>query len=255
VVQSDRMACLRAQTVANVGGPASRLRPLRHPFSFRPDFCEAADPESNGVVEALVGYAKSDLVVPSDAWDDLDHANADAQVWCQEINGRIHNEICAVPAERLVEERRVMRALPSLSHRLYAAKLARSIISRPCVSARYSVPSKLIGERIEVVAGAREVVVYRGDTEVAHHPLVAPGEVSISDDHYGKPAAKPRRAIRRRSNVERTFVSLGDVAEDFLRAAAGHRGLRKPTREHRRLGGAQERDARGQGGRIVKNAT
>ena len=33
-------------------------------FGFRPDFCEAADPESKGMVERLVGYAKSDLVVP-----------------------------------------------------------------------------------------------------------------------------------------------------------------------------------------------
>jgi hypothetical protein len=64
------------------------------------------------------------------------------------------------------------------------------------------------------------VVIYRGDMEVAHHPLVAPGEVSISDDHYGKPAAKPRRAIRVKRNSERAFISLGEAAEDFLRAAA-----------------------------------
>lgn len=44
--------------------------------------------------------------------------------------------------------------------------------------------------------------------------------MSISDDHYGRPAAKPRRAIRPKSTAERAFVSLGEVAEDFLRAAA-----------------------------------
>src|SRR5438309_2292685 len=37
-------------------------------FGFQPDFCEAADPESKGVVEALVGYAKRDLVVPAGGW-------------------------------------------------------------------------------------------------------------------------------------------------------------------------------------------
>ena len=31
---------------------------------FRPDFCEAADPESKGIVENLVGYAKTDLMIP-----------------------------------------------------------------------------------------------------------------------------------------------------------------------------------------------
>lgn len=222
VVLSDRMGCLRAQTVANVVVPHPDYVRFATHFSFRPDFCEAGDPESKGIVEALVGYAKSDLVVPSPGWDDIELANTDAKTWCGEVNARVHSEICAVPAERLVEERRVMRALPSLRPPLRRGE-TRKVDRLSTVrfgSARYSVPSKLIGERVEIVAGAREVVIYRHDREVARHPLVAPGEVSISDEHYGKPAAKPRRAIRPKSNVERSFISLGGVAEDFLRAAA-----------------------------------
>jgi hypothetical protein len=79
-------------------------------FGFRPDFCEAGDPASKGVVEWLVGYAKSDLEVPAGAWDDV----ASARRWCTEVNGRTHSEICAIPAERLHEEHKAMRALPSL---------------------------------------------------------------------------------------------------------------------------------------------
>jgi len=45
---------------------------LRHPdyvrfathYRFRPDFCQARDPQSKGIVENLVGYAKRDLMVP-----------------------------------------------------------------------------------------------------------------------------------------------------------------------------------------------
>ena len=33
-------------------------------YRFRPDFCEAADPESKGIVENLVGYGKDDLLRP-----------------------------------------------------------------------------------------------------------------------------------------------------------------------------------------------
>lgn len=222
VVLSDRMGCLRAQTVANVVVPHPDYVRFATHFSFRPDFCEAGDPESKGIVEALVGYAKSDLVVSSEGWDDVDHANVDAAAWCHEVNTRVHSEICAVPAERLVEERRVMRALPSLRPPLRRGE-TRKVDRLSTVrfgSARYSVPSRLIGERVEVVAGAREVVIYRAGGEVARHPLVAPGEVSITDDHYGKPAAQPRRAIRPKSSVERNFIALGSVAEDFLRAAA-----------------------------------
>jgi hypothetical protein len=37
-------------------------------FGFRPDFCEAANPESKGVVEALCRYAQEVLIVPAGQW-------------------------------------------------------------------------------------------------------------------------------------------------------------------------------------------
>jgi len=45
----------RSPTAGWRSGPTTR---------FRPDYCEAADPQSKGMVENLVGYAKSDLMVP-----------------------------------------------------------------------------------------------------------------------------------------------------------------------------------------------
>ena len=83
-------------------------------YGFRPDFCEAADPESKGIVEHLVGYAKSDLMVPQAPFGDLAAANAAAAAWCAEVNGAVHSEICAVPAEQLVIERELLAPLPSL---------------------------------------------------------------------------------------------------------------------------------------------
>ena len=35
-------------------------------YGTRPDFCEGADPESKGLVENLVGYVKSDLMIPEE---------------------------------------------------------------------------------------------------------------------------------------------------------------------------------------------
>lgn len=40
-------------------------------------------------MENLVGYAKTDLVIPScDGWTSLAQANADARDWCAEVNGK-----------------------------------------------------------------------------------------------------------------------------------------------------------------------
>lgn len=168
VVLSDRMGCLRAQTVANVVVPHPDYVRFATHFGFRPDFCESGDPESKGVVEHLVGYAKSDLVVPSESRDDIDQGNVEAKAWCWEVNSRTHTEIAAVPVERLAEERRAMRALPSLRPPLRRGE-TRKVDRLSTVrfgSARYSVPSELIGEKVEVAAAAREVVIYRGDKEI-----------------------------------------------------------------------------------------
>jgi transposase len=66
VVLADRMACLKGGVVANVVVPTSDYVRFAAHYGFKPDFCEAADPESKGIVEHLVGYAKSDLVVPQE---------------------------------------------------------------------------------------------------------------------------------------------------------------------------------------------
>jgi transposase len=222
VVLSDRMAGLRATTVANVVVPHPDYVRFALRYGFRPDFCEAADPQSKGVVEHLVGYAQTDLLVPEGPFATLADANAAAAVWCAEVNGRPHSEICAVPLERLVREREALRSLPSLRPPLRQGEL-RKVDRLGCVrfgSARYSVPHALVGRQVELSASGGEVVIVHGEDEVARHPLVAPGEVSLQDAHYGGPAQSPARAVRPRSQAERGFLTLGPVAEQYLRAAA-----------------------------------
>src|SRR5918994_7322187 len=51
VVLADRMGCLKAGTVANVVVPHPEYVRFAAQYGFRPDFCEAADPESKGLVE------------------------------------------------------------------------------------------------------------------------------------------------------------------------------------------------------------
>jgi hypothetical protein len=94
--------------VANVAVTAPEYLRFAAHYGFRPDFCEAADPESKGIAENLVGYAKSDLMVPQVPFGDLAAANAQAAAWCAEVNGAVHSEICAVPAQRLVTERELL---------------------------------------------------------------------------------------------------------------------------------------------------
>jgi hypothetical protein len=224
VVLSDRMGCLKGAVVAGVVVPTPAYVRFATHYGFRPDFCEGQDPESKGIVENLVGYAKLDLVVPANLTvADLGAANARARTWCAEVNGRVHSEISAVPAERLASELELMGGLPSLRLRLGRVTF-RKVDRLSCVrigSARYSVPVRLIGQSVEVQVKDARVRIIDGDEIVADHGLVAPGEASVADEHYGGARPAPRRAVRPKTQAEKAFCSLGPVAEAFIKGAAG----------------------------------
>jgi hypothetical protein len=51
-------------------------------------------------------------------------------------------------------------------------------------SARYSLPSAWVGKQVEVSVDDDEVVIAYDGREIERHPLMAPGEISIQDEHY-----------------------------------------------------------------------
>ena len=146
---------------------------------------------------------QEDLVVPAGRWADEAEANEACRAWCAEVNGARALEIAAVPAQRLAEERDAVAAVAVVAAAAAARRAPRKVDKLATVrigSARYSVPRELVGRDVEVVAAeGREVVSSTRGELVARHPLVAPGEVSIIDEHYGGPGAVPARAVRPRS--------------------------------------------------------
>ncbi|NKZ07304.1 IS21 family transposase [Actinomadura latina] len=225
VVLADRMGCLKGGVVANKVVPTADYVRFAAHYGFRPDWCEAADPESKGIVENLVGYAKADLVAGQAPFTGPGAANAAARQWCAEVNGVVHSEICAVPAERAETERELLSALPSLRPAIGAAPVTRKVDRLSCVrfgSARYSVPTRLIGARVAVAESGGRLLITDTATGalVADHALVAPGEAAVLDEHYGGPRPAPRRAARPRTEAEKAFLALGGVAERWLTGSA-----------------------------------
>jgi hypothetical protein len=150
------MGFLKGGVVANVVVPTPDYVRFATHYRFPPDYCEAADPQSKGMVENLVGYAKSDLMVTligrlelAGTAGNLSMAgrNEAAVAWCAEVNTTIHSEISAVPANRLETERPLLGELPSLRAEFGARPTTRKVDKLSCVrfgSARYSVPNRLI---------------------------------------------------------------------------------------------------------------
>ena len=89
-------------------------------------------------------------------------------------------------------------------------------------SARYSVPVRLIGTEVRLrTDDGRLLAIMTGAGQVvAEHVLVAPGEASVRDEHYGGPRPAPRRAVRPKTAAEKAFCALGPTAEAFITGAA-----------------------------------
>ena len=231
-VLADRMACLKGGVVANVVVPTPDYVRLASHYGFAPDFCHASDPQSKGIVENLCGYAQHDLAVPlvteaavTGVPLTLRDANAAAMRWCAEVNARVHSEIHAIPDERLIVERELLQPLPSLRLQIGAPSVLRKVDRLSCIrygSARYSVPTRLIGSTVAVVVDHGALCLLESATGVivAEHELVAPGGTSILDDHYDGPRPAPSRGPRPKTTVEKQFCDLGDDAQAFLVGAA-----------------------------------
>lgn len=178
-----------------------------------------------------MGYAKADLLTGLGPFTDLGQANAAAVSWCAEVNGRPHSETSAVPDERLAVERTLLGSLPS-SRPAIGPVETRKVDHLRTVrfrSARYSVPGTVIGQRVGLTVEGPELIISYAGSEIARHRLVAPGEMGLIDEHYGRPAMRPARAIRPRTPAEVAFLDLGPVAEAFLRAAAAAGMTKLPT--------------------------
>ncbi len=130
-----------------------------------------------------------------------------------------------MPDERLLVERELLQPLPSLRLQIGAPSVLRKVDRLSCVryaSARYSVPTRLIGTSVAVVLDHGAVCLVEPGTGmiVAEHELGAPGSASILDAHYDGPRPAPNRGPRPKTSIEQQFCALGTDAHAFLVGAA-----------------------------------
>ena len=235
IVLADRMGCLKAGVVANLVVPTADYVRFATHYGFRPDFCHANDPESKGIVENLVGYSKRDLMIPEQtSLANLPAANTAAAAWCEQVNTVAHSEICAVPAERLEQERPLLAVLPSLRLEIGPKPISRKVDKLSCVrfgSARYSVPVRLIGTIVLISVLDGQVQILEGFTGeiVAEHRW----------SHQAKPAsptsttARPGQAAPRATSTHSGRATVPRPRRDRRTVPRRSRGGRGEQTAHR----------------------
>jgi transposase len=226
-------------TVEHVAGIAVRNPQMvaftRH-YSVTMLTCEPADPASKGGSESTVKLAKADLV-PKDTnllgeYASFAALEAACEVFCGQVNGRVHRVTRRVPADMLAEEQARLHPLPAVPHTV-AFGVSRTVAAKtPMVAfegGQYSVPWPLLGQpvwvRVHGTGGDEQVIVVHigegGPAEVARHARAAPGSPQLDDGHFPPaPAGALARAPRARTAAEAEFLALGNGARLWLAEAA-----------------------------------
>jgi hypothetical protein len=277
------IACLDA-TLRRIGGaPAYALTdnektvtvehvagvPVRHPeivavgrhYGMTVHTCVPYDPESKGGSESTVRVAKADLVPTEanllEAYGSFAELAQACERFCGTVNGRVHRETCAVPAERLIAERARLHPLPAAPHTaaLGQTRMVNTDQTIRFGSVRYSTPPGLAGSEVWVRADGDELVVAAdlaalplrpdwaghgplGLAEVARHRLSVPGSPRIDLAHYPghpqEPDGTPRPPrVKAATDAEAAFLAIGDGARTWLveAAAAGASRVRAKMAE------------------------
>lgn len=159
-------------------------------------FCEPADPQAKGAVERLQGYAETNFepgrrfANERDFQDQLDGGFETA-------NARTHKTLRVRPIDRLLQEREVMRALPSVmpdTSRRWVIRVPPDPYV-PVDTNDYSLDPALVGQRVEVRVDQQQVLAGALDTgELAcqHQRTFAKHRTITALQH-----ARAQREIRR----------------------------------------------------------
>jgi len=198
--------------------------------------CEPADPASKGGSESTVKIAKADLV-PTDtnlleAYDTFGQFETACEVFCDEVNARVHRVTRRAPVEMLAQERARLHPLPGVPHTV-AFGLSRTVPARtPMIvldGAQYCVPHQLMGQQVWIRVhgqgpGEQIIIVHispAGPVEVARHARATPGSPKILDSHFPpQPAGALDRQPKAKNPAEAEFLALGGGARLWLTEAA-----------------------------------
>ncbi len=182
--------------------------------------CRPRTPEHKGKVEqGGVHYVKRNFLGGRSPTT-IAQANADVLVWCRTTAGeRIHGTTKAQPLARFATvEQEQLHPLPATPYDLATWKPV--TLYRDCYvvfeQSFYSAPFRLIGQRLWVRGGSREVRIYTADyAHVATHPRARqPGERHTHPDHL--PPEKLPGLEWTRERCRALAAEIGPATTEFV---------------------------------------
>jgi hypothetical protein len=193
-------------------------------WDFQPGACAPYRARTKGKTENGVGYVKKNAVAGR-SFVNWEAFEAHLEAWTREVaDVRIHGTTGEAPLARFMrEEAKALKCIAGIPAFRSMRELSRVVGSDCTVEIdgnAYSVPWRLIGERLRVTVTDVAVGVHHGSCEVARHAVIGGRRQRVIDPaHYAGIAATDR--------------SIGEparpAADDLLRCEGPIRGVdRRP---------------------------
>jgi len=165
-----------------------RFRSFCAYWGVAPRACAPYRAQTKGKDERGVGYVKRNAIA-GHTFASLDALQAHLDHWMREVaDVRVHGTTGEPPMTRFErDERQALRPLPSKAPFLQVRELVRRVHTDACIELdtnRYSVPWKLVGEKVTVVVVDREVQVMYAGQEVARHAQSTLRRSSVIDRRH-----------------------------------------------------------------------
>ena len=215
----------RMRTVADTRpGGAWRWNPTFSAFAahwgFEPRVCRPYRPRTKGKVESGVKYVKGNFL-PGRRFVDVVDLQAQLDEWNATIaDVRVHGTTHEVPMTRWPAESGALLPVSGhqpFGHRVHTSRVVADDYHVDFRTNRYSVPWRLIGKTVELIAEGDALSVYLAGQLVALHPIAAgKHQVRTLPEHGPKAEARSRRSDCRPEGLNRWFgpqeVEVRDLA-------------------------------------------
>ena len=195
-------------------------------YDFLISPCRPRTPRHKGKVEkGGVHYVKRNFLGGRQPTT-LTQANRDVRRWALTVAGeRVHGTTKERPLERFKLEREALRPLPGTPYDMAVWKEVK--LHRDChlvfEQAYYSAPFRLVGQKLWVRGGSREVQVFTQDYQlVATHPRAAqPGQRQTHADHL--PPHKLPGLMFTRDACRQQASEIGPATREVVDSLLDHR--------------------------------
>ena len=207
-----RTVCYADETRRRLWNPT--FKAFADYWGFEPRVCRPYRAQTKGKVESGVKYVKRNFL-PGRTFVDVVDFQAQLDEWNATIaDRRLHGTTHELPIAGFERERGHLVPLGDQRSFQQEARVSRIVAEDYLVSLatnRYSVPFRLIGQRVEVQRRGETVHIFHRDREVATHPVL-PGthQFRILPEHG--PGATARLPRQRRSTLSEPAPRAGSTA-------------------------------------------